>query len=207
MKVARGESTEALIDLVSERQLLEADTIRQPSADSLNRTLSQVTEAGSLVPSTFFWLLCVHRTSNGPREVSSKGEGGATSLGRPLLPRTARAEMSGWKTEWLRKHCGTWLFTMHICGFPLPGTHLWVQPCANDFLCASPALLMVNRQTFTSVTSSCTTARHPTTARPPGDQNLIGRLRQEGLEGSLWQWVKPLNSKSLCLIEMRVWCK
>ena len=101
-----------------------------------------------------------------------------------------------------------WLFPMHTCGFPLPGIYIWVQPCASYFLFASLALSTVNKYAFITVSSNPVHVWGPDTQLQvcsPADQNLTERLFQECLKESLWQWVKPFNSKSLFLMETWVW--
>lgn len=131
---------------------------------------------------------------------------------RPLLPRTAKAKKSsgGWGTEWeAQKTVSDLLIIPHAhVWFPLPGTYMWEQPCASCFLFASLALSTVNKYTFIMVSSNPVHVRWPDTQLQgcsPADLNLTDRLFQECLTESLWQWVKPFNSKALFLMETWVW--
>lgn len=110
-------------------------------------------------------------------------------------------EQSGWLRKWWVTF---WLFPMNMCGFPLPGTYMLVQPSASYFLFASLALSTVNKYAFIKVSSNPIHVRWPDTQLQvcsPADQNLTDRPFQECFKESLWQWVKPFNSKTLFFME------
>lgn len=114
-------------------------------------------------------------------------------------------EQSGWLRKWWVTF---WLFPMHTCGFPLPRTYMWVQPCASYFLFTSLALSTVKKYAFITVSSNPIHVRWPDTQLQvcsPADQNLTDRPFQECLKESLWQWDKPFNLKTLFFMETWVW--